>query len=232
MLFQPVEIHRLSAAYSRQLFAPVGRAIGDQDLPGPAGGKVPEHYLVHLARPDIQYALARQRPEHLDGCVYGNRRHRHLARTDVGFAANAFGGAEGGLKKLVHHFPRGLGPDGGGISGLELRDDLALAGHQAVQPAGQGKQVTPRVRVGQSVHGRGVRRRLHAAILTKPAAKLLFAWVTMHRPGCVNLRPVARRYDDELRLRPGRPERLQPADYAGLVERQLLTRGDVGCLVT
>ena len=105
------------------------------------------------------------------GQLYRCRGHRHRAGTDVGLRAHHLGHRKSALKKLVEQQSERTGRFGGAHRALELAQNLRLAQHHRVEPAGDAKGVFDRkflwqliqmrfevvdlelVKIGQPLHG-------------------------------------------------------------------------------
>jgi hypothetical protein len=139
-LGQVGQAHDLGAKAAGQLFAALQRAVGDGDGLRLARGKVGGGQLDHLAGADEQHARG-QVFEQLAGQAHGGGGHADGVRADLGGAAHFLGHGKAALEQLVQRGAQGAGVLGGAHGVLHLAQDLRLAQHHRVQPAGHAEGV-------------------------------------------------------------------------------------------
>ncbi len=114
-------------------------------------------------------------------------------RADLGLAADFLGHRERALEQLVQVGAKRAGFTGGAYRILQLAQDLGLAQHHRIQPAGHAERMAhgfglrQRVQVGSELAGR------HVMVLRQPAQRVLEASRAryQHIGGAVDLGAVA-----------------------------------------
>ena len=123
-------------AQSRGQFAgSFGSAVHNHYVAGSRIAEVAERFAGHLAGPDEEHSLVVESLEHA-ACKIRNRHagNRQPLTADGGFAGHSFRGSKGCLKHFARERPGGLALLSDRPSLLDLRHNLRLAEHHAVEP--------------------------------------------------------------------------------------------------
>lgn len=128
-----------------QLAGALQGAVGNDDALDALVMQVAGDQADGLAGTDQQRLAAVQVGEDLLGQAHGSEGHGHRVFTDGGIGAHRLGGAEGGLEQAPEQWPDGAGLTRHGVGGLELAENLRLAQHHRVKPAGDAHHVPNRV---------------------------------------------------------------------------------------
>ena len=201
---QPVrqvgQAHHLSAEMCRQLLATLQGAVGNHDGMGLARSKVGGAQLDHLAGTHKQQPYLAEILKQLAGQPNGGCRHADRMGADLGGRSNLFGDRKRALEQLAQRGAQRAGLFGGTHGILELPQDLWLAQHHGIQPAGHSKGVAGGHPVLQCVGVRAQERWRHATRVGKPVeGGLQFGVFT----GAIDLGTVAGGDDGSFRL-PGK----------------------------
>jgi hypothetical protein len=152
--------------------------------------------------------------------MHRGRRHRDDVGADGGGGAHLLGHREGLLEQLVQQRAQGAGVLRHARRLLHLAEDLRLAQHHRIEPAGDAEHVAHGIAAGQGVQvGRDVPRR-QLVILRQPVRRPLgrlgravqFGAVAGRQDGRLAHLPPARQFDQRLR-------------QAQRIERHLLAHG-------
>ena len=202
-----------------------GRPVGDRTDLRAARDEVAGRGLARLSGPQQEHSLAAQLPEHLLGERGGGGRDGRGALADRRLDAHAPARVQGLAEEPVEKRPRRAGLEGG----PHLTEDLALAGDERVQAAGDAEEVERRRLVAEAVQRRPqlvgtvtgqVEQRLHAELLGALVA---------HE---VELGAIARREHDRLRAQlageRGRGARVERDTLAQLDRRIVVRDADEG----
>ncbi|SOZ14370.1 hypothetical protein CBM2609_A170033 [Cupriavidus taiwanensis] len=165
----------LAAELLGQLLAALHSAVGHHDLARLLRGKVGGAQFDHLARANKQHALGRDAFEDPLRQPHRGRGHRHRMRADLGLAAHFLGHREGPLEQLVQVRAERAGFAGGAHRVLELAQDLGLAQHHRIEPAGHAEGVPHGFGLRQRVQVRRQLRGRHVVMLRQPAQGVLEA---------------------------------------------------------
>jgi hypothetical protein len=201
--------HHVGARHQRrQLVEPVGRgaeaagqilgvgrrAVGDRDARQPRAAQRLERHLDHLAGPDQQRVLVRQRLEDLPGQVTAIRA-TETGRSAMRVSLRTRLAGEGRREEPRQHRPAGPALGGDPVGVLHLAQDLRLAHHQRVDRGRHPQQVADGVGVHVLVEdgvGRDVlRQRLAAPELAEEEAAQAVAGGVEPAGGGHHLHPVA-----------------------------------------
>ena len=128
-----------------QLTGALQGAVGDDDALDALIVQVARHQADGLAGADQQRLAAVQVGEDLFGQADRGEGHGHRVLADGGIGAHGFRGAEGGLEQTAEQRADGAGLTRHGVGGLELAENLRLAQHHRVEPAGYAHHVPHRV---------------------------------------------------------------------------------------
>ncbi len=134
-----------------QLAGPLQGAVGYDDTLDALVVQVPRHQADGLTGADQQRLAAVQIGEDLLGQADRGEGHRHRVLANGGIGAHGLGGAEGGLEQTPEQRPDGAGLTRHGVGRLELAENLRLAQHHRIQPAGHAHHVAHRVMVAVHV---------------------------------------------------------------------------------
>ena len=167
-LGQVRQVHHVGAKAPGQLFATLERAVGDRHGLGVFGGKVGGAQLNHLARAHKQHLDLRQVFKQLPGQAHRCCGHADGVGANFGRAAHLFGHGKRALKQLRQRAAQGASGVGSAHRVFELAQNLRLAQHHGVEPAGHPKGVARGLAVGQAVGVRAQRLHRHAARLRQP----------------------------------------------------------------
>ncbi len=106
----------------------------------------------HLAGTDEEHALLGDRFEDALRQPHRRRGHRHGMRADLGGAAYLLGDREGALEQLIQVRAQRAGFGGGAHRVFHLAEDLRLAQHHGIEPAGHAEGVAHGLRLPQRIH--------------------------------------------------------------------------------
>jgi hypothetical protein len=195
------------------------RAVRDgRDLRA-AGDEVARGGLADLARAEEQDAPACELAEDLLRERRRSRGHRGRALPDRRLDAHALADVQGLPEEPVEERPRRAGL----VRRAHLAEDLALAGHERVEPAGDAEEMQRRALVAEPVERRPQLARAAAREpFQRRDGRLLGALLARE----VELCPVARREDHGLLAQVVRERRRRRA-----VERDALAQLDRGAVV-
>ena len=133
------QLHHAGAEAVGQCLAAFHGAVGNHHLLGIARGKVGAGQFDHLAGAHEQDADLAQVLEQLRSQTHGSGGHADAVRTNFGAAAHQLGHGETALEQLVERGAEAARSLGGAHGILHLAQDLRLAQHHAVQPAGHAE---------------------------------------------------------------------------------------------
>ena len=192
--------HRAPVEMPRERFGGGERPARDRQLLHVLRLQVDARELRHLAGPEDQHAETLQVAEDL-------LRHRHGPLAESGLGPDAFADGERGVEQTVRQRAGVFEIVCGGVSVLDLTENLRLADDQGIESGGDAKQVTRRVRAAVDEQVRRHRVVAEAVILAhEPAEEALGPLRVGHR---VDLRAVARGQHDQLAAEPAFRERAQ-----------------------
>ena len=107
--------------------------------------------LNHLAGPHEEHPLIADPLEDPLGKMYRGSGHGHDVGADRRGGSHLLGHREGALEELVHGCPKRAGLFGLAHRILHLAEDLGLADHHGIKPAGHPEHVPHGVPLGQGV---------------------------------------------------------------------------------
>ena len=201
---EPVQADARAVQLVRQALGVVRRAVGDDDLAGAGATQGRAGQCAHRSRPDEEHAAALERPDRGDRTLQPDRDQRTAGTVDPGLAVRPLADPERGLEQLVQGRP---GPvvTGRRVGLAQLPEDLRLADHHRVQPAGDLEQVQDRLPLPVHVEVALEVVQRHPRQSSQQVADRIDAGVEDLGVG-VDLDPVARREHHDLADRAGRPQ--------------------------
>ena len=157
-----------AARAAAQVFGAGAAAVGDGQGARLAGREMGGCQLDHFAGADEEHAGFAQVFEELRGQAHRGRGHADGVAADLGRGAHFLGHRERALEHLLQRAAQGAGGIGLAHRLLELAEDLRLAEHHRVEPAGDPEGMAGRRRPFEHVGMRtqGVAR--HAAHAGQP----------------------------------------------------------------
>ena len=173
MLGQVGQPHGAGAKLGGQLFAALQRAVGDHDLLGVAGREMGGDQLDHLARAHEQHADLGQVFEQLAGQPHGGSGHADAVGADLGGAAHFLGHREAALEQLVQRAAQGACVLCGAHGVLHLAQDLGLAQHHGIEPAGHAEGMARHMAVFQQIGVRAQQFGRDAAAVGQPVQRMV-----------------------------------------------------------
>ncbi len=145
------QAHHLGAEARGQRLATVQRAVGNGHAARLAGSEMGGGQLYHLAGADEQHPDVGQVFKQLAGQSHRGGSHADRVRADLGAGAHLLGDRERTLEQLVQRAAQGAGLFGHAHGILHLPQDLRLAQHHGIQPAGDAESVAGRLVVVQRI---------------------------------------------------------------------------------
>ena len=167
------QAHHFGAKAAGELFAALQRAVGNRHRLGVAGSKVRGRQVNHFAGADKQNLDFAQILEQLAGQAHRRCRHADAVRANLGAGAHLLGHGKRALEQLVQRRAHGAGVACGAHGVFHLPQDLRLAQHHRVQPAGDAKGVACGLvalqRVGMAAQQTG----RNAAVVRQPVQRAI-----------------------------------------------------------
>ncbi len=168
-LGQLVQRDRGGSEARGQLLAALERPVGDGDRLRVPGGEVRGGEIDHLAGADQQQVLVGERRVDALGELDRRRGHRNRRAADVGVASHVLRHRERALEKAVEDQAQSARRFGAAHRLLHLAENLRLAEHHRIEPAGDAKGVRDRAILRQRVDIRMERLGGHPVEALQPA---------------------------------------------------------------
>ena len=140
-LGQVRQAHHLGVKAVGQFFTTGQRAVGNRHIFRFFGCEVGGCQLNHLASPDKQHLDVSQVFKQLAGQAHGGCRHADAVGTNFSAAAHFFGHRKRALKQLVQRHAHGACVFRCPHRSFHLAQNLRLAQHHGIEPAGDPERV-------------------------------------------------------------------------------------------
>ncbi len=206
--------HDLAAEAGGKLFTALQRAVGDGEALGVLRREVGGGEFDHLARAHEKDADLRQVFEQLPGQAHGGGGHADAVGADLGAGTHFLGDGEAALEELVERGAERAGRLCRAHGVLHLAEDLGLAQHHGIEPAGHAERMARHEAFLERVGVRAQQRRAHAAAVGEPVERMVQRRLLA---GAVDLGAVAGGEDGgfHLRMARGAAQRLAQALQRG-----------------